>query len=125
MGEIRLAHAVAAKGGVPKGRDAAFQLETRILIDNAASNRHTLIQVRGMDRPGLLYALTHEIASLNLNIVSAHVVTYGEKAVDTFYVTDLTHAKITDATRQEVVRTRLAGVFAGPEPVASRPAAVA
>ena len=121
-GELRLGTAVAAKGAGPKGRDGTFQLETRILIDNAASNRHTLIQVRGMDRPGLLHALTHEIASLSLNIVSAHIATYGEKAIDTFYVTDLTHAKITDATRQEVIRTRLAGVFAGPEPIAPRAA---
>ncbi|MDX7952585.1 [protein-PII] uridylyltransferase [Lichenihabitans sp. Uapishka_5] len=120
-GELRLASAVAAKETTPKGRDATFQLETRILIDNAASNRHTLIQVRGMDRPGLLHALTHELASLSLNIVSAHVVTYGEKAVDTFYVTDLTHAKITDAGRQEVIRGRLAGVFAGLEPNAPQP----
>ena len=125
VGDLRLASAVAAKGAGARARDATFQLETRILIDNAASNRHTLIQVRGMDRPGLLYGLTHEIASLSLNIVSAHVATYGEKAIDTFYVTDLTHAKITDAGRQDAIRTRLAGVFAGPEPVHPHPAKVA
>ncbi len=44
-----------------------------------------------------MFDLTWELARLNLNIVSAHVVTYGEKAIDTFYVTDLTTAKITDA----------------------------
>ncbi|WP_428350368.1 [protein-PII] uridylyltransferase [Lichenifustis flavocetrariae] len=115
LGEIRLGSLIAAKGGAPKGRDATFQLETRIIIDNSASNRHTMLQVRGMDRPGLLYDLTNEIATLSLNIVSAHVVTYGEKAVDTFYVTDLTHAKITDAARQEAIRKRLTTVFASSE----------
>ena len=116
-GETRIGDLIAAKGGVLKGRDVTFQLETRILIDNDASNRHTLVQVRGMDRPGLLYDLTHALSTLALNIVSAHVVTYGEKAVDTFYVTDLTNTKITDANRQAAIRDRLNAVFHGSLPV--------
>ena len=44
----------------------------------------------GLDRPGLLYDLTAALSRLNLNIGSAHIVTFGEKAVDSFYVTDLT-----------------------------------
>ena len=38
--------------------------------------------------------LTASLSSLNLNIGSAHIVTFGEKAVDSFYVTDLTGQKI-------------------------------
>ena len=43
---------------------------------------------------------------LNLNIASAHITTFGEKAVDVFYVTDLTGAKIISATRHEADRDR-------------------
>ena len=48
-------------------------------------------------------------------IASAHVATFGEKAVDSFYVTDLTGAKITDPAREAAIRHRLADIFSGAE----------
>ena len=109
-GQIRLAEMVAAKDGVPKGRQA-FALAPKIVVDNAASRRHTLLQVSGFDRPGLLYDLTTALSNLSLNIASAHIATFGEKAVDTFYVSDLTGAKITEPGRQEVIRRVLEETF--------------
>jgi len=70
-----------------------------------------VIEVSGLDRTGLLYDLTNVISRLNLNIGSAHVVTFGEKAVDSFYVTDLTGAKITQAARQANIRKQLLEIF--------------
>ena len=70
-----------------------------------------MLQVSGVDRPGLLYDLTRALAGLSLNIASAHVATFGEKAVDSFYVSDLTGAKITDPARQEVIRRVLGDTF--------------
>ncbi len=61
--------------------------------------------------PGLLFQLTDVVARLNLNIASAHVATFGERAVDVFYVTDLTAQKITNANRQAAIRRRLLQVF--------------
>ena len=110
-GEIRLTDVIAAKHTAAKGREGTFAVEPRVLIDNGASNRHTLVQVRGMDRPGLLLELTWELSRLNLNIVSAHVATYGEKAIDTFYVTDLTNAKVTDVARHATITQRLKAVL--------------
>jgi [protein-PII] uridylyltransferase len=52
---------------------------------------------------------------LNLNIGSAHIVTFGEKAVDAFYVTDLTGAKITSATRQATIKRQILAIFDPPE----------
>ena len=63
-----------------------------------------MIEISGLDRPGLLYDLTTALGKLNLNIASAHIVTFGEKAVDVFYVTDLTGTKITHAGRQAAIR---------------------
>ena len=48
-----------------------------------------MVEVTGLDRPGLLYELTTTLSKLNLNIASAHVATFGERVVDVFYVTDL------------------------------------
>ena len=110
-GEIRLAQVIAARRKQAKTAEATFPIDPEIIVDNQASNRHTLIQVSGNDRAGLLYDLTLTIAKLSLNIASARVVTFGEKAVDTFYVSDLTGAKILDEQRQAAIRTALIGVF--------------
>jgi [protein-PII] uridylyltransferase len=71
-----------------------------------------VIEVSGLDRPGLLYELTSAISDLNLDITSAHITTFGEKAVDVFYVTDLTDKKITSPQRQKAIRDRLLAVLA-------------
>ena len=114
-GEIRLAQVIAARRKQAKTGEATFPVDPEVIIDNKASNRHTLVQVSGNDRPALLYDLTVMIAKLSLNIASARVVTFGEKAVDTFYVTDLTGAKILDEQRHATIRSTLKGVFEGAE----------
>ena len=60
-----------------------------------------------------LYELTTALNRLSLNITSAHVATFGERAVDVFYVTDLTGQKVTNANRQAAIRRHLLQVFAG------------
>ncbi len=92
-------------------RTGAFAVEPEVMIDNTLSNRYTVIQVSGLDRPGLLYDLTAVLSKLNLNIGSAHIVTFGEKAVDSFYITDLTGAKISSAPRQAAIRRHLLATF--------------
>ena len=36
------------------------------MIDNSLSDRYTVIEVSGLDRPGLLYELTSALSKLNL-----------------------------------------------------------
>tara|TARA_R110002020_G_scaffold115546_12_gene265603 strand:+ start:1553 stop:4348 length:2796 start_codon:yes stop_codon:yes gene_type:complete len=88
-----------------------FALPTQVTVSNALSEKFTVIEVSGLDRTGLLHALTREIADLNLTIGSAHIGTYGEKAVDVFYVTDLTGQKITSKPRQRKIHDALMAVF--------------
>ncbi|WP_454917843.1 [protein-PII] uridylyltransferase [Xanthobacter sediminis] len=109
-GEVRLPEVMARK--LPKGR-RTFSLEPEVTVNNSWSNRHTVVEVSGLDRPGLLFALTNTLSRLNLNIASAHVATFGERAVDVFYVTDLMGAKITGAARQSAIRRALVAVFEG------------
>ena len=113
-GEIRLSDAIANRVGGPKPVDKTFPLAPEVTIDNNLSNRYTVLEVSGLDRPGLLFDLTAALSRLNLNIGSAHVATFGEKAVDVFYVTDLTGLKITAANRQGTIRKTLLEVFEGP-----------
>ncbi|MCL4765588.1 MAG: [protein-PII] uridylyltransferase [Hyphomicrobiaceae bacterium] len=109
-GEVRMAELMAKRKPAER-RITAFTVEPEAIINNALSDHFSVIEVAGRDRPGLLYELTSTLSDLNLDITSAHITTYGEKAVDVFYVTDLTGKKVTSAQRQAVIRERLAGVL--------------
>ena len=110
-GQMRLRDAVEARREQSRGAHKAFTLAPDLMMDNNLSNRYTVIEVSGLDRPGLLYDMTAALSDLNLNIGSAHIATFGEKAVDVFYVTDLTGAKIINPTRQNTVRKRILDIF--------------
>jgi [protein-PII] uridylyltransferase len=88
-----------------------FRLPAQVVVSNAISEKFTVIEVMGLDRTGLLHQMTREIADLNLTIGSAHIGTYGEKAVDVFYVTDLTGAKIESKVRQKRIHDALLSLF--------------
>jgi [protein-PII] uridylyltransferase len=120
-GTMLLPEVVAGKTQ-KKSRFKAFSLETSILVDNSWSNQFTVIEASGLDRPGLLYDLTHAISDLNLNIASAHITTFGERAVDVFYVTDLVGHKIANPARQAAIRRRLTAAFDGAAGEPAKPA---
>ncbi len=98
-----------------------FTLPSQVSVSNTISEKFTVIEVMGLDRMGLLHQLTRAISDLNLTIGSAHIGTYGEKAVDVFYVTDLTGHKIESRQRQKKIRDELLAVF---QPVEDKPAKV-
>lgn len=110
-GEVRLSQLIARRR--PNGqRSQAFTVAPEVIINNQLSDRYTLIEVAGLDRTGLLYDLTSTISDLSLDITSAHVATYGEKAVDVFYVTDLTGKKVESGDRAKAIKARLEAVLA-------------
>src|ERR1700756_3037709 len=112
-GDLKLPE-VVAKRAIAKGRLKAFAVPPEVTVNNGWSNRYTMVEVIGLDRPGLLFELTATLSKLNLNIASAHVATFGERVVDVFYVTDLFGAKTTAATRQATIKRALIAVFAAP-----------
>ncbi|HYV89640.1 MAG TPA: ACT domain-containing protein, partial [Candidatus Polarisedimenticolia bacterium] len=93
-------------------RFEVFTVAPRVLIDNKASAGHTVIEVNGRDRKGLLYRLTRAIADLKLQIASAKISTFGARAVDVFYVKDQFGLKIEDEKRLKAIRERLLGALA-------------
>ena len=111
----KLADRLAAKPPV-RTRAEAFRIEPNVLIDNKASNRYTVIEVNARDRPALLNGLAQALFQSKVTIHSAHVATYGERAVDTFYVTDLIGDKLVAATRLKALEKRLLEAAEGGEP---------
>jgi [protein-PII] uridylyltransferase len=110
-GEVRLAE-ITPQQESRDVRRRAFIIEPEVTIDNGLSRAYTVVEVSGLDRPGLLRDLTASLSSLNLNIGSAHIVTFGEKAVDSFYLTDLTGQKINAPAKQAAIKRRLLADFA-------------
>jgi len=90
------------RASYPK-RDRVFTVEPRVLIDNNASDTFTVIEVNGRDRPGFLHVVTRALTRMNLQIASAHITTYGERAVDVFYVKDLFGLKVVNQDKLKQV----------------------
>jgi len=92
-------------------RVRVMDVPPRIIVTNKRSRTHTVIEVNGPDRPGLLYQIAYHLAQLNLQINSATVSTYGEKAVDVFYVKDVFGLQITKQITQDKIHATLTGIF--------------
>ncbi len=111
-GKIRLADRLAARP-LARRRAEVFKVEPNVLTDNKASNRYTVLEVNAADRPALLYSLTHALFQSRVTIHSAHIATYGERATDTFYITDLTGQKIDNPARLKTLERRLVALAGG------------
>jgi [protein-PII] uridylyltransferase len=103
---VRLVPQLAARP-LSRPRANAFEVRPRVEFDNLASNRFTVIEVSARDRPALLNRLARALFEAQTIVHSAHIATYGERAVDTFYVTDLLGHKIDSVPRLKAVEQGL------------------
>ena len=106
---------------LPLRRAEAFPIQPAAFVDNMASNRYTVVEVNARDRAALLCDLALAITESKAAIHSAHIATYGERAVDTFYLTDLHGAKIENPARLKALQGRL--LKAAVSPASERKAA--
>ena len=95
------------KNTIFERRTAFFKVEPIVLFDNNASNRYTVLEINARDRVGLLYDLTRVLSDQNVSVESAHIATYGERAVDVFYIMELNGQKITNGNRIRSLKGKL------------------
>jgi [protein-PII] uridylyltransferase len=110
-GRLRPLQELQAQQSPIPSRFKVFKVSPRVLIDNKASRSHTVIEVNGRDRPGLLYLVTTTLTRLNLMIKSARIATYGERAVDAFYVQDALGMKIESKQKLRAIEKKLLAVL--------------
>jgi len=118
----RLVDAVtkAITGSPPKVPDgpvssrAAFRVAPRVLIADQASHRTTVVEVNALDRPALLARLAQTLYQGGYQLHSAHIATYGERAVDVFYITDDDGRKL-DTDAIDLLRVALLATVGEPD----------
>jgi [protein-PII] uridylyltransferase len=103
--------AADARRAPDAARTAAFAIAPTVAVDNDSSAEASIVEVSGRDRPGLLGALAQVLAEAGLSIQSAHIDSYGERAVDAFYVCDPAGGKLTDARKTTALKQVLAEVL--------------
>jgi len=98
-------------------RMRAIHAPPRVVVDNHASNTHTILEVNGRYRPGLLHDITAAISNSGLQIASAHVTTYGVRAVDVFYVNDVFGLKVENDRKLAALREAMLKALDSPDEV--------
>ena len=89
-------------------RAAAFRVAPSVVIAERASSRTTVVEVNALDRIALLAALARAIHDCGHRIHSAHIATYGERAVDVFYLTRADGKKLGSADADQLRSALLA-----------------
>ena len=107
---------------LPLRRAEAFTVEPAVFVDNKASSRFTVIEVNARDRAALLSRLAKAMYDIKATIRSAHVATFGERAVDVFYLTDAKGGKIEDPARIKALHDRLISAAGASSPVGRKAA---
>ena len=93
-------------------REEVFAIAPSVLIAEQASSRTTVVEVNARDRPGLLARLAYAIHATGHAVHSAHIATYGERAVDVFYVTTTAGRKLDRAAVAKLHSALIAAVTA-------------
>jgi len=109
-------------GGALHRRSGAFDITPTVAFDNEGTRGSTIVEVSGRDRSGLLADLARTLSDAGLSIRSAHIDSYGERAVDAFYVRDAASGKrLPEGKRLEALREALMGVLVPPDAERGKP----
>lgn len=88
------------KSGMPKRHTPGVLTDIKLHDD---SPQATIVEVMTQDRVGVLYAITHTLTELGLDISLAKVSTEGEKVADAFYVHRAGERITDDAERAQLI----------------------
>ena len=84
-----------------------FKVPTRVVFGNNADLGHTTMEVTSQDRPSLLYNVSRALFEHRIRLLSAKVSTLGEKAEDTFFITDRDGLPMSDPRQRSFLESRI------------------
>jgi [protein-PII] uridylyltransferase len=114
---LGLAHRLYQKlsSGLARRKRPAGINETRVVVDNKASDHYTIVEIYCADSPGQLYRITQTLADFGINIYRAYIATEVEQLIDVFYVLDSQQEKVVEAAFIQELRD---GILYGIDSVA-------
>jgi [protein-PII] uridylyltransferase len=107
LGQTTVEDLFARRGHAEPGPRPGPAGPTQVEVDNASSDRFTVVEVFADDRPGLLYRIARAIFELGLSVSSARISTRLDQVVDVFYVTDAGGGKVMTQQRLDQIRARI------------------
>ena len=84
-----------------------FSVETLVTFNDEINLDHTMMEIVSRDRPGLLYHVSIALLECKVRLVSAKVSTVGEKAEDTFFITDRDGNPVKSAKQRKCLESRI------------------
>ena len=114
-GALTVPREIAKRRETGLARARMFLVQPQVSVSNALSSTHTVVETVGRNRIGLLHDITATMTDLSLSISSAHISTFGERAVDVFYIRDLFGMKVTHERKIKEIQERLLGVLTDPD----------
>jgi [protein-PII] uridylyltransferase len=106
QGNVTFARELTRRGRIASS-ERRVQILPEVFFDNSVSQHTTVIEVNAEDRTALLHDILATLGMLQLQVVSAHIATYGQKAVDVFYVKDMYGLRIEHRVKQQQIREGL------------------
>ncbi len=84
-----------------------FEAPTSVHFNDHADLGYTIMEIVSQDRPGLLYHVSVALVKCKVRLVSAKVSTVGEKAEDTFFITDRDGNPVDSPKQRSCLQNRL------------------
>jgi len=84
-----------------------FAVDTKIRFEQQVGNDITVLTIISSDRPGLLASIAQAFTDCEIHIHHAKIATAGEKALDSFYITDKNHNPLLDDDSMEKLKSTL------------------
>ena len=80
---------------------------TEVCVDDEASSRFTVLEVRAPDRLGLLYSIAQTLLENQVNTKISRVDSLGSQAIDVFYVEEMDGTPLSEERTDQVVQALL------------------
>ncbi len=84
-----------------------FPVKTNVRFAQSANGQQSIIEVTAQDRPGLLHQIALALFACHVRLVGAKIATYGERAEDIFFVTDMNGEPLTDSANLDSIRQEI------------------
>ena len=84
-----------------------FRVPTTVAFSNATDTTYTTMEVTAQDRPGLLHHAARAILECKVRLISAKISTVGERAEDTFFITNRDGGAVDNAATRKCLTQKL------------------